>query len=163
MDSPHGLVAEAEAIHGPGLEVLGHHVELGCQLQEQLAPALALQVDADAAFAQVVAEEGGADWPAARVEHRRLRAAPGLARRRLDLDHVGAETSELLGGVRQGLHLLGSQHPDALEGSHRSSAASSKAATIPARRSAAAARSRGSRMIARKSVTPASTRGGTCS
>ena len=33
----------------------------------------------------------------------------------LDLDHLGAEPSEELGGERQRLHLLGRQDADALE------------------------------------------------
>ena len=34
----------------------------------------------------------------------------------LDLDHLGPQATQELGGVGQGLHLLGRQHPDALEG-----------------------------------------------
>ena len=33
----------------------------------------------------------------------------------LDLDHVGAEAGEQLGGVGEGLHLLGGQDADAVE------------------------------------------------
>ena len=45
----------------PGLEVLGDHVEVRHQREEQLAALRLLQVDADAALVEVVAQEGRAD------------------------------------------------------------------------------------------------------
>ncbi len=33
----------------------------------------------------------------------------------LDLDHLGTEAAEQLGGVRESLHLLRRQHPDAVQ------------------------------------------------
>ncbi len=45
-----------------------------------------------------------------------MAAAPEVAGAgRLDLDHVGTEAAEQLGGVGQRLHLLEGQDPDAVE------------------------------------------------
>jgi hypothetical protein len=70
-----------------------------------------LQVDADAALAEVVAQIGRADLAPVAIGDLRPRAAPRLAvDRMLDLHHVGAQVREQLGGERQRLHLLDREH-----------------------------------------------------
>ena len=76
-------------------------------------PRSVLEVDADAPFAEVVAQEGGAEATTLGVADRRLRGAAQFPARRLDLDHVGAEPGQELRGEGQRLHLFERQHPDA--------------------------------------------------
>ena len=49
------------------------------------------------------------------VGHRRQRRPTELADQRFDLDDVGTETRQELGGVGEGLHLLDGQHADTFE------------------------------------------------
>ena len=72
-----------------------------------------LEIDADAAFAEIVAEEGGAEAAALGIGRRGLRGSAQLAARRFDLHHVGPEPRQELGGKRQRLHLLEGQDADA--------------------------------------------------
>ena len=110
----HVLVAESEALDGTGAEVLGHDVEARRQLQHEIAPGRLLEVDDDGALREVVAQEGGADGAAVGIGHRGRRAPPEVARAgRLDLDHLGAEAPQQLGGVGERLHLLEGQDADA--------------------------------------------------
>jgi hypothetical protein len=111
------VIAEAEAVHRPRLEVLADDVEAGDQRQEQLAALGSLEVDGHAALVEVVAQERGAHRAAVGVDHVRERPPARLARPGvLDLDHVGAEAGQELGGVGQRLHLLGGQDAHAVEG-----------------------------------------------
>src|SRR5207253_11466889 len=66
------VVAQSETVHGPGLEVLGDHVEPEHEVEEELPSDIAAQVEGDAALAEVVAQEGRAYRAARGVEHRRL-------------------------------------------------------------------------------------------
>jgi hypothetical protein len=75
-----------------------------------------LEVDGQAALAEVVAQERGADLAALGVEHVGERPAARLAGAGvLDLDDVGAEARQQLGGVGERLHLLRGQDADAVE------------------------------------------------
>ncbi len=91
------VVAEAQAVERAGLEVLGEHVEVRRQAQHEVAAGGGLEVDGDAALAEVVAQERGADRAAVGIGHPRLRRR-GPTRRvgGLDLHHVGAEPREQL-------------------------------------------------------------------
>ena len=100
----------------PGLKFSATTSNFGTSVEEQLAALGRLEVDADAALVEVVAQVGGADLAALGVGHRRRRRPPRLAVHRvLDLHHVGAEPGEQLRRVRQRLHLLGREHPHAVE------------------------------------------------
>ena len=100
------VVAEAEPADRTRFGVLGDHVEVGREIEHQLPAARVLQVDADAALVEVVAQEGGADPAPFGVGHGRGGAPAQITRRRFDLHHVGAEPGQQLGRVRQRLHLL---------------------------------------------------------
>ena len=85
------LVAEAEAIHHAGAEILDDDVGGGDQALERGAALRALEIERDRALAGVLGEER--DAHVALVE---LGIGAELAReiagaRHLDLDHVGAE------------------------------------------------------------------------
>ena len=115
------LVAEAEAAHHLGrAEVLDQHVGAADQAQRLRVALGILEVEHDAALAEVVAEEGVAG-PA---QHRR-RAAHGVAARRLDLDRVGAEPAEVLdgdrpdGGLAEVEHAQAAQRPGPALAAHR--------------------------------------------
>jgi hypothetical protein len=111
------VVAQAEAVHRAGLEVLGHDVEVGDQVEEQRAAGRVLEVEPDAALAEVVAQERGADPPAVGVEHVGERPPACLAGRRvLDLHHVRTQAGQELRAVGQRLHLLGRENPHPVEG-----------------------------------------------
>jgi hypothetical protein len=108
--------AQAEAIEGAGLGVLGHHVELRGEVEDELATLGSLEVDADRALVEVVAQEGRTHRAPLGVGHGRQRAAARVAALGvLDLDHLGAETGQELGGERQRLHLFQGQHPHPVE------------------------------------------------
>ena len=66
VDLAHALVADAEPVEDTGTEGLEHDVVLAHQAQQHLAPALALEIDADRALVAVQ-----------RQEQRRLRAVIG--------------------------------------------------------------------------------------
>ena len=100
----------------PGLKFSATMSNLGTSFRKRSRPSGKLQVDADAALVEVVAQVGGADLAPVGVGHRRRGRAAGLAvLRMLDLHHVRAEASEQLGGVRQRLHLLRREHAHPVE------------------------------------------------
>ncbi len=110
------VVAQAEALHRPRLEVLGHDVEARDEREEEVATLGGLEVDAETAFAEVVAQVGGADGAAVRIGHRGSGASPRFpVDRVLDLDHLGTEARQQLGRVGECLHLLRREDPDAIE------------------------------------------------
>ena len=109
------VVAQAEAVEGAGLEVLGEHVEVRCQCEHQLAAGVGLEVHGDAALREVVAQERRTDEATLGVVHPRLRAPAGLSRRGLHLHDVGAEPGEQLRRVGERLHLLEREDADAVE------------------------------------------------
>ena len=83
----HVSAADARAVHRAGREVLDHDVRVARQAQEQLAPALVLEVRRDRRACSSSASPAGT-WPA-------RRAAGGPARpAALDLDHVSARERE---------------------------------------------------------------------
>ena len=103
-------------VEGARLEVLGDDVEARREAQHEVAPGGRLEVDADAALAQVVAQERRADAPPLRIRHRRERSPTRLpVNRVLDLHDVGAEAREQLRGERQRLHLLEREHAHAFQ------------------------------------------------
>ena len=82
----------------PGLKFSAMTSKCGHEREEELAALRRLQVDADAALAEVVAQVGRADLAALGVEHRRRRRPPRLAVLRvLDLHDVGAEPGRAAG------------------------------------------------------------------
>ena len=100
----------------PGLKFSAMTSNCGHQRQEELAALGRLEVEPDAALVEVVAQEGGADLAALGIEHGRQRAPAGLAVHRvLDLDHLGAEAGQQLGGVGERLHLLDGEDAHAVE------------------------------------------------
>jgi len=103
------VVVEAEPLHEPGGEVLGHHVRPLDQPQEEGVALRLLEVDGDAALVGVEEQEEH------RVEAGHLRpVAPRLlAAGRLDLDDVGAEPAQELGAGGARLELGEIQDPDA--------------------------------------------------
>ena len=116
MGSGDVVVAEAELRHRPRLEVVGHDVEAGDQAQEEVAAVIAAQVEPQAALVEVVAQERGAHVAALWIGHRRCGTAARLAVHRvLDLDHVGTESGQQLGGERERLHLLGGEDAHAVQ------------------------------------------------
>ena len=110
MHGGHVVVGQAEPLGRAGAEVLGHHVEARRQAQHEVAPGRLLEVDDDRALREVVAQEGRADAAPVGVGHGGHGAAAEVARAgRLDLDHLGPEAPEQLGGVGERLHLLEGQ------------------------------------------------------
>ena len=111
------VVAEPETVHRSGLEVLAHDIETAGQLDEELLAPRVLEVDADRALVEVVAQEGRPDAPAVRISHRRERPpARFTVARVLDLDHLRAESGQELRGVGERLHLLSGQDSHPVEG-----------------------------------------------
>ncbi len=116
MGGRHVVVAEAHPVEGAGLEVLGDDVGLAGEAQHELATARVLQVDADAPLVQVVAQERRPHLPAGRIGHGRERTSAQVAVDRvLDLDDVGAQPGQQLGGEGERLHLLEGEHADTVE------------------------------------------------
>ena len=115
MHGAHGLVAQPQFLDGAAPEVLGHHVELGRQTQEQLPPGIGSEVDGDAALTEVVAQERRSDLSSRGFRTGRLGLAARLTSERLHLDDVGTQPGQDHGGVGQRLHLLGGEHADAIE------------------------------------------------
>ena len=91
-------MAEAEAVHDPGAEVLDDDVAADDQASGQLLAGGLRQIDGDAALRTVERQERGPSLVAAR------RTGPQLVagHRMLDLDHVGTEIGELLRAQRSG-------------------------------------------------------------
>jgi hypothetical protein len=106
------LPAEAEAVHGPGAEVLDDHVGLAQEIVEQRAAARVLQVEREALLVRVEEEEA----PAVDAGPVAQREAVGLAGERLDLDDLGAQPREELRAGRAGLVLAEVDDADAVEG-----------------------------------------------
>ena len=116
MGGDHVVVGQLEPLGHAGAEVLGDDVETGGQAQHEVPARRCLQVDDDGALRQVVAHEGRTDGTAVGVDHGRGGAAPEVTGAGcLDLDHLGAEPTEQLGGKGEGLHLLEGEDADAVE------------------------------------------------
>ena len=116
MPRGHDVVAQAEAIDRARLEVLGEHVEVRDEAQDELAAGIAPKVDADAPLSEVAPEEGRPDGAALGVGDRRRRGAPGFTvHRMLDLHDVGAEAGEHLRRERHRRHLLEREHSYTVE------------------------------------------------
>ena len=103
----HVVVAQPEALDGAGAEVLGDDVEARRQSQHEVASGRLFEVDDDRPLGQVVAEERRTDGASIGIGHGgRGGPAEVTGAGRFDLHHVGAEPSQELGGVGEGLHLL---------------------------------------------------------
>ncbi|GBD12969.1 hypothetical protein HRbin24_00990 [bacterium HR24] len=90
------VVAQTQALHSAGREVLHHHIGLLDQPQKEVSAGGALQVDADAALAPVHREEVGG-----LVVQVGARGAGHVAvGRALDLDDVGAQVAQHHAGER---------------------------------------------------------------
>ena len=85
-------------------------------VEHQLASLGLLEVDAHAAFAQVVPQERRSHRATVGIGHGRQRGPTQFAGQRLHLDDVSAQAGQELRGVRERLHLFDRQHPYALEG-----------------------------------------------
>ena len=109
------LVAEPERLERAGAVVLHEHVRGGCELAQGLAVGLLLQVQRDRALVRRLGQEGGAHL--ATVERLVGAGAAALVGvvGMLDLDHVGAEHGQLVGGERPGQDVRDVDHADAFE------------------------------------------------
>ena len=89
------LVAHAEAIEHAGAEGLQHDVVLARQAQEDLAPAVGLQIDADGGLVAVQGQEQRARGRVLRALVLRRRPPHVVAQVQvLDLQHLGAEVGQ---------------------------------------------------------------------
>ncbi len=110
------LVADAEAVHHAGAEVLDQHVGAVDQATEHLEALLLLEVDHHAALAAVDALEVAAVGAVpAGLGRERGHLARAVAAGRLDLHHVGALVGEQHRAERPGEHLRQIDDPEALE------------------------------------------------
>ena len=110
---PERLRPEAEPLGRAGAQALHRHVRAVGEPQQRLEPLRRLQVERERALARVRGEEHDAaalEEPRAPVA--RLVAAAGM----LDLDDVGAQRAEDLGGGRPGERARQVEHADAGEG-----------------------------------------------
>ncbi len=106
------VVAQAQALDGPGREILHENVGLARQLLDDLEPARGFQIEGNRALVGVVVQEIGI----VPVRLRGARPAPGVAAVRiLDLHHIGAEPRQDLRAGRAGLELRKVQYADALQ------------------------------------------------
>ncbi|CAL2056186.1 protein of unknown function [Streptomyces murinus] len=112
VDGPQLLVPEPEPVQGLRTDVGEEHVRGTDQGQQRVAAVRRLEVDAHTALVAVEVESGAA--------HPRVTGgwvvAGHVSARGLDLDDVGAEVTELLGGVRD--HDHAAQLDDADPGKH---------------------------------------------
>ena len=120
---PHRVVANAEAIHHARGIILEHHVRDGDQPEELLAARLGLQVQADAALADVERHER---IPGAVCERPVTQVVAG---RRLDLDDIRARLREQKPGIRAVVDLTEVENAEAVErqlalGAHKSQSGS---------------------------------------
>ena len=126
---------QAELVHDPGGEVLDQHVSGVGQAPEQRRGPRRTQIEGDVAFGQVGGVEDGAPFPP-RLVGRALDAAqshlvgPG---RRLDLDHLGAQGGQDVGGRRSGPPGREVDHPNAAQGQPRRRRRAGPAPRAPAR------------------------------
>jgi hypothetical protein len=120
------LVAEPSAGHGPGAEVLDHHVAYAHQLLEDRPPPGMVYVDGDAVLALVEGVEPTAAVPGVRAGFAVGQVAgagnhtvgvPGASG--LDLDDLGAHVGQQLRGVGPRPDSGEVQYADALEGQGR--------------------------------------------
>ncbi len=116
VDRPQLLVAETEALHRPGPEVLHEHVRARGDLPGGAAVVFVGQVQDDGAFLAVDTEEVGR-FPVG------VRGTPGpglvAAAGPLDLDDLGAEVGEQHGQVRRREHAAEVGHDDPGQGPGR--------------------------------------------
>ncbi len=114
LDRLHRVVGEAEFLEHPVRVVLRDDVGARDQPSQHLAAALLLEVERDRTLVGVEHQE----VDRVRVGTFRDHAAPGLAARRLDLDHVGAEPGEKLGAGSARLPLREVHDADSVECCH---------------------------------------------
>src|SRR6185295_13388114 len=101
VEIAHGRVAEPQAIHDPGAEVLGHDVGLADQAPGDLLALTRLEVDDHAPLVRVQEKEEVAIEIGSVVEPEPASPVPvGWA---LDLDHVSAEPGQHLRARRASL------------------------------------------------------------
>jgi hypothetical protein len=115
IDGAQRLEAEAARGHRPGGGVLEDEVGAGDQVQELVARRFAIEVESDAALAAVEGVEVQTLEPRRQSRVERPREPRRAAARRLDLDHVGAqssqnERSELRARIGQVQHPVWTQH-----------------------------------------------------
>ena len=148
--------SQAELFEHARPKVLQQDVGTRDELEHDRASRLAAQVEADAALAAVVGHEVGAVLPAAE-------AAEGIALRRLDLDHLGAEIDQHHAGQRRRDHGAELDHAHAFENvghcAHARSPGTYRAcdsAAIPGRHAAASQSEIGARhrRVARQRAWP---------
>ena len=95
VDGAHRLVADAEAVEHAGPEGLEHDVVLAHEREQQLAPGVLLEVDADRALVAVQREKQRRARARRRALDIRRRPADVVAHPHvLDLQHVGAVVGE---------------------------------------------------------------------
>ena len=113
------LVAEAERLERAGPVVLDEHVGGRDQLLQDLAAALGLQVERDRALVRGLRQEAGAHLGVVQFLVGAGRAALVRIVRIVDLDDVGAEHGELIGGERPGQHMRHVDDANSFERTHR--------------------------------------------
>ena len=111
------LVAEPQRLERARPVVLDQHVGAGDQLLQDFAARLGLEVERDRLLVRPLGQKRGAHVaPVQRAVGAALAALVGLVRV-LDLDHVGAEHGQLIGGERAGQHMGDVDDADAFKGS----------------------------------------------
>jgi hypothetical protein len=117
IDRRHRLPTEPQRIESAGTIILDHDVALRDQPLQDRAAGLVLQIESQRALVRGLGQVLRAH--AAAVEGAVAAAAAGLIglQGMLDLDHLGAEQAELIGGERAGQHMGEIDDADALEGS----------------------------------------------
>ena len=113
------LVAEPERLKGPGAIVLDEHVGRRDQLFQNLAAALGLQVERDGALVRSLRQEAGAHLAIVQFLVGAGRAALIRVVRIINLDDIGTEHGELIGGERPRQHVRHVDHANSLERTHR--------------------------------------------
>jgi hypothetical protein len=119
IDRRERRISEAQRLERAGAVVLHEDIG-GCdQLLEDVAIGFCLQVEGDRALVGGLRQEGRAHMAAVeRLVGAGSAALVGLVGM-LDLDHVGAQHGQLIGGKRPGQNMGDVEHPYALERSRR--------------------------------------------
>src|SRR5205814_5413407 len=117
IDRQQGLVAQAQRREGAGPVILDQNVGALNEALQDLAARLLLQIEGDRALVRALGQKGGAAIAAVeRPVGAALAALVGFIGV-LDLDDVGAQHRQLIGGEWAGQHMGDVDDADALKGS----------------------------------------------
>ena len=152
------LVADPQPLHHAGAEALQQHVGLAHEPQQDLAPRVGLQIDADRALVAVERQEQRAARALLRPLVARRRPAHVVAEPRvLDLQHVGAEVGQQPRAEAARQQPREVEHADALErAAHVRPRRSRASATVAGRRptSSHIRRARATRSPLERAISP---------